>query len=112
MKGRVQPGSGDPLERFRWWQRLAGSTRAQVMQMVGLEGLIVALSGAVLGTAAAVAIVVPVSVKRLDSPLPVGSPWVYVWLVVLTVLLTLVAMLLPAWRATRGRPAEAALAVE
>jgi putative ABC transport system permease protein len=82
------------------------------MQMVGLEGVIVALSGVVLGTAAAVAIVVPVSLKRLDSPLPVGSPWIYVTTVALTVLLTLGAMLLPAWRATRGRPAEAALAVE
>jgi putative ABC transport system permease protein len=93
-------------------QRLAGSTRRQVMQMVGLEGVIVALSGIVLGTAAAVAIVVPVSLKRLDSLLPVGSPWIYVTTVALTVLLTLGAMLLPAWRVTRGRPAEAALAVE
>jgi putative ABC transport system permease protein len=93
-------------------QRLAGSTRGQVMQMVGLEGVIVALSGVVLGTAAAVAILVPVSLKRLDSLLPVGSPWIYLTTVALTAALTLGAMLLPAWRATRGRPAEAALAVE
>jgi putative ABC transport system permease protein len=33
-------------------------------------------------------------------------------MVVLTVGLTVAAMLLPAWRATRGRPAEAALAAE
>jgi putative ABC transport system permease protein len=93
-------------------QRLAGSTRGQVMQMVGLEGVIVALSGVVLGTAAAAAILVPVSLKRLDSIVPVGTPWIYVSTVTLTVLLTLAAMLVPAWRATRGRPAEAALAVE
>lgn len=93
-------------------QRLAGSTRSQVMKMVTLEGAIVALSGVALGTAAAVAILVPVSLKRLDSPIPAGSPWVYVATAGLTVLLTLTAMLLPALRATRGRPAEAALAVE
>ncbi|MBD8060994.1 ABC transporter permease [Oceanitalea stevensii] len=93
-------------------QRLAGSTRAQVMRMVGLEGAIVALSGVALGTAAAAAIVVPVSEERLGSVIPAGSPWIYVVTVTLTVLLTLAAMLLPAWRATRGRPAEAVLAVE
>lgn len=80
--------------------------------MVGLEGAIVALSGVALGTAAAVAILVPVSVKRVDSVVPAGSPWIYLSTVSLTVLLTLAAMLLPAWRATRGRPAEAALAIE
>lgn len=93
-------------------QRLAGSTRGQVMQMVSLEGAIVALSGVAIGTAAAIAIVVPVSLKRLDTVIPAGSPWIYVTMSALTVLLTLAAMLLPAWRATRGRPAEAALAVE
>ena len=93
-------------------QRLAGSTRGQVMHMVGLEGVIVALSGIALGTAAAAAILVPVSLKRLDSLLPVGSPWIYVSTATLAVLLTLGAVLLTAWRATRGRPAEAALAAE
>ena len=93
-------------------QRLAGSTRGQVLQMVSLEGVIVALSGVALGTVAAVAILVPMSLKRLGSVLPVGSPWIYLSMATLTVLLTLGAMLLPAWRATRGRPAEAALAVE
>lgn len=92
-------------------QRLAGSTRAQVMRMVGLESAIVAISGVSLGTLASVAILVPVSLKRLDSVVPAGSPWIYASLVVLTMLLTLAAMLLPAWRTTRGRPAEAALAV-
>lgn len=93
-------------------QRLAGSTRGQVMKMIGLEGAIVAVSGVALGTAAAAAILVPVSLKRLDSVAPAGSPWIYATTVALTVLLVLAAMLLPAWRMTRGRPAEAALAIE
>lgn len=93
-------------------QRLAGSTRAQVLQMVGIESLVVAASGLVIGTVAALGIVVPVSVKRLDSPVPAGSPWLYVSMAVLVVALTLAATLLPTWRATRGRPAESALAVD
>jgi putative ABC transport system permease protein len=93
-------------------QRLAGSTRGQVIRMVGLEGAILAVSGIALGTVAVTGILVPVSLKRLDSVLPAGSPWIYVATAVLAALLTLGAMLLPAWRATRNRPAEAALAIE
>jgi putative ABC transport system permease protein len=59
-----------------------------------------------------IGVLVPVSLKRLDSVVPAGSPWIYVSTAALAVLLTLGAMLLPAWRATRGRPAEAALAIE
>ncbi|WP_149204929.1 FtsX-like permease family protein [Actinotalea subterranea] len=93
-------------------QRLAGSTRRQVMTMISLEGVIVAVSSIALGTAAAGAVLVPVSLKRLDSIIPAGPPWVYLVTVTSTALLVLAAMLLPAWRATRGRPAEAALAVD
>jgi putative ABC transport system permease protein len=93
-------------------QRLAGSTRGQVMRMVGLEGAILAASGTALGTVAVIGVLVPVSVKRLDSVIPAGSPWIYVSTAAFAALLTLGAMLLPAWRATRNRPAEAALALE
>lgn len=93
-------------------QRLAGSTRGQVLRMVGIEGAIVAVSGVALGTLASIAILVPVSLKRLDSVLPAGSPLIYAATAGLGVLLTLGATLLPAWRATRGRPAESALAIE
>lgn len=93
-------------------QRLAGSTRGQVLRMVGTESAMVSVSGVLLGTAAALVVLVPVSLQRLGSPVPAGSPLVYLTIVGLTVLLTLAATLLPAWRATRGRPAESALAVE
>ncbi|ROO61151.1 putative ABC transport system permease protein [Micromonospora sp. Llam0] len=93
-------------------QRLAGSTRGQVMRMVGLEGAILAVGGIALGTAAVTVILVPVSLKRLDSALPAGSPWIYLSTATLAALLTLGAMLLPAWQVTRNRPAEAALALE
>lgn len=93
-------------------QRLAGATRKQVLQMVCLEGCIVSISGVLIGTVAAGIIVVPVSMERLGSVVPAGSPWNYIALVVLTVALTLGSMLIPAFRVTRGRPAEAALSVE
>lgn len=93
-------------------QRLVGSTRRQVMQMVGTEAAIVAVTGVVLGTVAALGILVPVSLKRLGSLIPAGPPLVYVGIVALVVVLALGATLLPAWQATRGRPAEAAVAVE
>jgi putative ABC transport system permease protein len=44
-------------------QRLAGSTRGQVMRMVGLEGAILAASGIALGTVAVIGILVPVSLS-------------------------------------------------
>jgi putative ABC transport system permease protein len=93
-------------------QRLAGATRGQVVRMVATEGAMVAVGGIALGTLAAGAVLVPVGLKRLDSPLPAGSPLLYAAVVVGTALLALAATLAPAWRVTRGRPAEAALAVE
>ncbi|HJX76863.1 FtsX-like permease family protein [Glutamicibacter sp.] len=93
-------------------QRLAGATRKQVLQMVWLEGCIVSISGIAIGTMAAAIIVVPVNMERLGSVIPAGSPWSYLALVVLTTALILGSMLIPAFRVTRGRPAEAALSVE
>lgn len=93
-------------------QRLVGSTRRQVLRMVGIEGAIVAVTGIALGTVASAGILVPVSLKRLGSVLPAGSPLIYLTIAALVVLLILGATLLPAWRATRGRPAESAVAVE
>lgn len=93
-------------------QRLVGSTRRQVLLMVGTEAGIVAGTGLVLGTAAALGVLVPLSVDRLGSVVPAGPPLVYAVIVGVVVLLTLGATLLPAWQATRGRPAEAAVSVE
>lgn len=93
-------------------QRLVGSTRRQVLQMVGMEAAIVAVTGVALGTVAALGILVPVSLKRLGSLIPAGSPLVYAAVVALVLLITVGATLLSAWRATRGRPAESAVAVE
>ncbi|NEE03321.1 FtsX-like permease family protein [Phytoactinopolyspora halotolerans] len=108
LRGRRDPA----LRREFGLQRLAGSTRAQIMRMVGMEGVFVAVTGVVLGSIASIGIVVPVSLKRLDSVVPAGSPLIYAATAGPAVLLTLSATLLPAWRATRGQPAESAVAIE
>lgn len=93
-------------------QRLVGSTRRQVLRMIGAEGVLVAVTGVVLGTVASVATLVPFSLARAESLTPSGSPWIYVGVVATALTLTLGATLLPGWRAMRSRPAEAAVAVD
>ncbi len=93
-------------------QRLAGSTRGQILRMVGLEGVLVAAIGVLLGTIASMATLVPFSTNRIDSWTPSGSPWIYATIVGVAVVLTLGATLIPGWQAMRSRPAEAAVAVE
>lgn len=93
-------------------QRLTGATRRQVMQMVGVEGGLVAVIGVVLGTFASIATLVPFSVSRIDTVMPEGSPLIYAGVVAAALALTLGATLAPGWMAMRGRPAEAAVSVD
>ncbi|MEV7008638.1 FtsX-like permease family protein [Streptosporangium sp. NPDC051022] len=93
-------------------QRLTGSTRAQVMQMMTVESVLVAAIGVLLGTGASLITLVPYSVAVDDTPLPSGPLWIYVLVVGFATALTVVATLLPTWLATRSRPAEAAMAAE
>ncbi len=85
---------GDPLRR-------------QVLPMVGVEAAVVALIGVVLGTAVAAATRVPFSRAVSGSGWPVGPVWVYPAVVGTAVALVLAATLVPAWPATRTRPAPA-----
>ncbi|QVQ54473.1 FtsX-like permease family protein [Spiractinospora alimapuensis] len=89
-------------------QRLTGSTREQVMRMLSIESLLIAAIGIVLGTIAAVVPLVAFSVGRADTTQWTGSPWIYVTVVAGTVLVTLLATLLPAWQAVRRGPVDAA----
>ncbi|TDC46554.1 ABC transporter permease [Jiangella ureilytica] len=93
-------------------QRLTGATRAQVMRMVGAEGVLVAALGIALGTLASVATLVPFSLARADSLTPSGSPLIYLGVVATALALTLGATLLPARQALRRRAAEAATAAD
>ncbi len=81
--------------------RLVGSTNRQILGMVGVEGLLVALSGIVLGTAIGVAVLVPFGLAADGSPVPHGPWWVYLAVAVGAVVLSLGATLLPTMAALR-----------
>jgi putative ABC transport system permease protein len=92
--------------------RLSGSTRAQVLRMMGMEGALVAIIGIALGTALSTTTLVPFSVAASDSLMPSGPPWIYLAVIGTAVMLALTATLLPTWQGLRSPPAEAAAAPE
>lgn len=79
-------------------QRLIGSTRGQVLRMVGAEAVLVGLAGSVLGT-----VVDLLTVTRL-APSDWGPLWIYPAIVGGAIGLTLVASLASAGLVLRGRP--------
>lgn len=91
-------------------QRLTGSTRGQIMRMLAVEGLLIAVIGVLLGTVAAIATILPFEIGRTGSTYSDTSPLIYIGVVSGTVLLTLLATLVPGWLATRQRPIDAAKA--
>ncbi|GII89127.1 ABC transporter permease [Sphaerisporangium siamense] len=92
-------------------QRLTGSTRGQVMRMTGVEALMVAITGVLLGTVASAISLVPFAIAVDGSPLPSGPWWIYAGVVGACALITVGATWLPTWLVTRSRPAEAAAAL-
>lgn len=62
-------------------QRLIGSTRRQVLQMMTAEAALVAIAGIVLGVLVAALTLVPLSISVLGSPIPDGSPWIFIGVV-------------------------------
>ncbi|MET9554790.1 FtsX-like permease family protein [Streptomyces sp. NPDC006645] len=89
-------------------QRLIGSTRRQVMQMMTVEALLVSLAGLVLGFLVAAATLVPLSLSIQGSVLPEGSPWIFVSVVGITTGLTLATTLVAGAAVLRGNPGSAA----
>ncbi|MEV5503790.1 FtsX-like permease family protein [Nonomuraea fuscirosea] len=82
--------------------RAGGATRAQVMRMLGVEALLVAAIGVVLGTVGVVPVLIPYSVVVSGLPLPSGSAWFYLAVVASGTVSALVATLYHAW-CTGGR---------
>ncbi|MFJ3223089.1 FtsX-like permease family protein [Streptomyces sp. NPDC086783] len=64
-------------------QRLAGATPGQVLGAVGVEGVVLTVTGVLFGTVAALAGAVPFTVVRTDAVLPGRGPGI--WLVVVVV---------------------------
>ncbi|GAA2811150.1 ABC transporter permease [Kitasatospora sp. CM 4170] len=87
--------------------RLAGTTRRQILRMLRLEAVAVAVTGAVLGTAIAGAVLTAFSVGMTGSAEP-AWPWAdYAGVLAVTAVLALAATALPGRAALRG-PALAA----
>lgn len=85
-------------------QRLTGSTRRQVLGMLGVESGFIVGTSVVLGTVAAAATMVPYSLVKSGSAVPSGSPLIYIGIVLLATALTVGATMVPAWRGM-ARPA-------
>ncbi|OZD59827.1 FtsX-like permease family protein [Rhodococcus sp. 14-2470-1a] len=85
-------------------QRLTGSTRRQVLGMLGVESGFIVGTAVVLGTVAAAATMVPYSLVKSGSAMPSGSPMIYIGIVVLAIALTIGSTMVPAWRGM-ARPA-------
>ncbi|MFI2376829.1 FtsX-like permease family protein [Streptomyces sp. NPDC018964] len=82
-------------------QRLAGATPGQVLRVVGTEGVILTVTGVLLGTSAALAGVVPFTIVRTDGVLP--DQFLGTWLAMAAVAaaVTLGTSLGTAWRVLR-----------
>lgn len=88
-------------------QRLSGFTRGQVLRMAGVEGGLIATIAVLLGTLVAAGAIVPFCLVVTGSPLPSGPVAIYLVVLAIAVVLSLVAILVPAWAATRGRAVDA-----
>ena len=91
-------------------QRLSGSTRAQILRMMGVEALMVSAIGVVLGTIVTAGTLMPFTIVTDGSLLPSGPLWIYLTIAGTATVLTLGATLLTTWLSLRPRPAEAAVA--
>ncbi|MFF2127849.1 FtsX-like permease family protein [Streptomyces olivochromogenes] len=89
-------------------QRLVGATPGQVLRVVGVEGLILTVTGVFFGTLAGLAGVLAFSAVRTDSPWPAQGPGIWLAVVAVAAAVTLGTVLFTARRALRT-PAVAAV---
>ena len=83
-------------------QRLAGSTRGQLLAMVALEGLLVTATGVLAGSVASLFTILPFGSARADRWWPDATPAAYAAIVAVAVALTAFALLSTTRRAIRG----------
>lgn len=93
-------------------QRLTGTTRGQVLRMVGVEALVVAVIGCLLGTVVAASMLIPFSAAVSNSFIPSGPLWIYLAILALAAVLTVGATVVPTWLAIRNRTSATVLAPE
>lgn len=91
-------------------QRLAGSTPGQVLQMAGVESLVLLTTGVLFGSVASLVTVIPYSIASADTVVPDATVGVYLAIVGAAAVLT-VATTLAATRKAITVPAVDAVAV-
>ena len=87
--------------------RLVGATQRQVVQAARWEAALVVLVGVGLGTAIALAALIPFSKAVTGSPVPYIPPFQAAGIVAVTIALGFVASHVPTRLALRARPVEA-----
>ncbi|GAA3089501.1 FtsX-like permease family protein [Streptomyces rectiviolaceus] len=88
-------------------QRLAGATPAQVLGMVGVEGLVLTVTGVFLGTVAGLAGILPFSSVRTDALLPDQGLGIWLAIVAVAAAATMITSLGTARRTLRTPAVEA-----
>ncbi|MGK5683205.1 FtsX-like permease family protein [Actinoplanes sp. URMC 104] len=83
-------------------QRLAGSTRGQLLAMVSLEGVLVTVTGVLGGLVASTATILPFGSARADRVWPDASPLPFALIAATAVVLTAFAMIQTTRRTVRG----------
>jgi putative ABC transport system permease protein len=83
--------------------RLVGGTRRQVLRVMRVESWIVVGIAVVIGSAIPVLPLAFLGINLAGSPIPAGSPLVYLGIVGLAVAIGLLGIRLPARRITRNR---------
>ncbi|MFF0264132.1 ABC transporter permease [Kribbella sp. NPDC004536] len=87
-------------------QRLTGSTRFQVLRMLTTESTLITLTGITLGTAVALACLLPYSSKVSGSAIPTGPVWIYLAIAAAATALTFLSTLIPATTALHHSPTQ------
>lgn len=82
-------------------QRLAGATPGQVLRMVGMEGVVLTVTGVFFGTVAGLAGILPFTIVRTDSVLPDQGLGVWLGVVAVAAVATLLTSVLTAVRTLR-----------
>lgn len=90
--------------------RLSGARRGQVMRMAGVEGVLIAVTGVVLGSLISLGTLLPFSIAARGSVVPDGPLWIFLVVAGAVAVLTMSATLLPTWFATRQRPVDTVVA--
>ncbi|MGW1506163.1 FtsX-like permease family protein [Streptomyces mirabilis] len=91
-------------------QRLIGATPRQVLRMVAAEGVVLALTGVLFGSIAALATVLPFTVARTEDVVPDTSLTIYLTIVAIAAGVTLLASTATARRRLRTPAVEAVAA--